>query len=63
MTGFVIGFGLGLVVGILWEEKTVGREHKPWSELTEKKRKIEIGIMVGLALLVVAGGMVLFSVR
>jgi len=46
--GYVIGFVIGLACGFLF-----GRKHKPWSELTEKEKKIMIGIIVGLAVLVI----------
>ena len=40
----------------------IGRKQKPWSELTEKEKKIRIGIIASLAILVVAIAVVLFVV-
>ena len=52
--GLVIGMGAGFIIG------RAGR--KPWSELTEKEKKIRIGIIAGLAILVVATAVVFFVV-
>jgi ABC-type antimicrobial peptide transport system permease subunit len=52
--GIIIGIGIGLFFG-----KTPS---KPWSELTEKEKKMRIAIMVTLAILVIAGVVVSFLV-
>ena len=38
-TGLAIGMGVGL---------TMGKKQKPWSELTEKEKKVRIAIMAAL---------------
>jgi len=44
--GLVIGMGSGFIIG------RAGR--KPWSELTKTEKRVRIGIIAGLAILVVA---------
>lgn len=56
-TGFVIGLVIGMAIGF-----AAGRKQKPWSELTEREKKIRIGTIAGLAILVVAGIVVFFLV-
>jgi len=46
--GYVIGLVFGLGCGFLF-----GIKYKPLSELTEKEKKIRIGIIVVLAVLVI----------
>jgi hypothetical protein len=57
-SGFVIGLAAGLSIGL-----AAGRKSKPWSELSEKEKKIRIGLMVGLGLAVLAGVVTLLVVR
>jgi hypothetical protein len=55
--GFAIGIAVGLGLGM-----TMGRKQRPWSELTEKERKVRIGIMAVLGVVVIAG-LVVFLAR
>jgi len=55
--GFATGIAVGLVIGI-----TAGRRQKPWSELTEREKKIRIGIITALGILVIAGIVALLMV-
>ena len=48
--GFAIGIAVGFVSGL-----AAGRKQKSWSELTEREKRIRMGIMGVLAALVVAG--------
>lgn len=48
--GFAIGIVTGLAIGLV-----AGRKQKPWSELTEKEKRIRIGIIATIAILVIAG--------
>ena len=54
--GFAIGIAVGLGLGM-----TMGRKQRPWSELTDRERKVRIGIMVALGLAVIAGFVVFLS--
>jgi len=45
----IIGIGIGLYFGL------ISKTQKPWSELTEKEKKMRIAIMFTLAILVIAG--------
>ena len=54
--GFAIGIAVGLGLGM-----TMGRKQRPWSELTDKEKKVRIGIMVALGIVVVAGLVVFLS--
>jgi len=54
--GFAIGIAVGLGLGM-----TMGRKQRPWSELTEKEKKVRIGIMVALGIAVVAGFVVFLA--
>lgn len=55
-TGFATGIAVGLAIGV-----AAGRKQRPWSELTEKEKKVRIGIMVALGLAVIAGFVVFLS--
>ena len=55
--GFAIGIAVGLGLGM-----TMGRKQRPWSELTEKEKKVRIGIMAVLGVAVIAG-LVVFLAR
>jgi hypothetical protein len=47
--GYVLGMATGLAIGLV-----VGRRQQPWSELTQKQKRIIIGsIAAGVVLLVV----------
>lgn len=52
----IIGIGIGLYFGL------ISKTQKPWSELTEKEKKMRIAIMFTLAILVIAGVVVSFLV-
>lgn len=56
--GFVIGMAIGFSAGF-----AAGRKQKPWSELTEKEKKIRIGMIVACAVALVAGVVAFFLVR
>ena len=58
MGNTLLGFVIGLSIGI-----AIGRRQKPFSELTAKEKKIKIGIMVGLGVLVVLGIVTLFLAK
>ena len=48
--GFAIGIAVGLAIGIV-----SGRRQKPWSELTEKEKRIRIGLIAAGVVLLVVG--------
>jgi len=48
--GFAIGIAVGLAIGIV-----SGRRQKSWSELTEKEKKIRIGLIAAGVVLLVVG--------
>lgn len=48
--GFAAGIAVGLVIGL-----TVGRKQKPWSELTEKEKKVRIWLIASGVILLAAG--------
>ena len=48
--GFAIGIAVGLAIGIV-----SGRRQKPWSELTEKEKRIRIGLIAAGVVLLAAG--------
>ena len=52
--GFAIGIAIGLGLGVV-----TGRKQKPWSELTEKEKKVRIAIIAALGVAVVASVIVL----
>jgi len=55
-TWLLIGFAVGLSCGI-----AIGRRQKPWSELTERERKIRIGLVAALSASAVAGVVVFLT--
>jgi len=55
--GFVIGLVIGMAIGF-----AAGRKQKPWSEFTKREKKIRIGILTALSILVIAGIVVFFLV-
>ena len=48
--GYAIGMVTGLAIGLI-----ATRKQKPWADLTEKEKKIRIGLMTTLGILVIAG--------
>jgi hypothetical protein len=48
--GYAIGIFTGLAIGL-----AVGRRQKPWSELTQKEKKIRIGLIAAGIVLLAAG--------
>lgn len=58
LTGYVIGMAIGFSIGF-----AAGRRQKPWSELTEKEKKMRIGMTIACAVMVVAGVVAFFLVR
>ena len=55
--GLVVGIGAGIAIGM-----SIGKKQKSWSELDRSEKKLRIGIIAGLSVLVVVG-LVLFLVR
>ncbi len=54
--GFAIGIAVGLGLGM-----TMGRKQRPWSELTDKEKKVRIVILAALGVAVVAGFVVFLA--
>ena len=48
--GFAAGIAVGLVIGL-----TAGRKQKPWSELTEKEKRLRVWLIAAGAVLLAAG--------
>ena len=48
--GYAIGIFTGLAIGFV-----VGRRQKPWSELTQKQKRIRIGLIAAGVVLLAAG--------
>jgi len=48
--GYAIGIFTGLAIGLV-----VGRRQKPWSELTQKEKRIRIGLIAAGVVLLAAG--------
>ena len=48
--GYLIGVATGLAIGFV-----VGRRQKPWSELTQKEKRIRIGLIAAGVVLLAAG--------
>ena len=48
--GYLIGVATGLAIGFV-----VARRQKPWSELTEKEKRIRIGLIAAGVVLLAAG--------
>ena len=55
--GYAIGMVTGLAIGLI-----ATRKQKPWDDLTEKEKKIRIGLMTTLGILVIAGIVALLEV-
>ena len=56
MEGYPIGFVIGLACGF-----AIGKQQKPWSEMTDTEKRIRRGLIVALAIGVVAGIVVYFQ--
>jgi hypothetical protein len=54
--GYAIGIFTGLAIGF-----AVGRRQKPWSELTQKEKRIRIGLIAAGVVLLAAGIVVLLT--
>jgi len=54
--GFATGIAVGLVIGLF-----AGRKQKPWSELTEKEKRLRIRL-IALGVVTLAAGIVVFLV-
>ena len=52
-TGIGVGFAIGLIVGRL------GAKQKSWSELSDRERKLRIGL-IALGVIALAAGIVVF---
>ena len=55
--GLAAGIGVGISIGI-----SIGIKQKPWSELTEKEKRIRIWLIGGGVILLAAGIVVAFLV-
>jgi hypothetical protein len=53
--GYVSGIVIGFVAGFI-----AGRKREPWSELTDKQRKVIIGLIAAGVVLLAAGIVVFF---
>jgi hypothetical protein len=54
--GYAIGIFTGLAIGL-----AVGRRQKPWSELTQKEKRIRIGL-IAAGVVLLAAGIVMFLI-
>jgi len=54
--GYAIGIFTGLAIGL-----AVGRRQKPWSELTQKEKRIRIGLIAAGVVLLAAGIVMLLT--
>jgi hypothetical protein len=54
--GYAIGIFTGLAIGL-----AVGRRQKPWSELTQKEKRIRIGLIAAGVVLLAAGMVMLLT--
>lgn len=55
--GLVVGIGAGIAIGM-----SIGKKQKSWSELNDSEKKLRIGIIAGLSVLVVIG-LIVFLLR
>jgi len=51
--GYLLGMASGLAIGLI-----AGRRQKPWSELTQKEKRIRIGLIAAGVVLLAAGAVV-----
>lgn len=56
--GFAAGIAVGLAIGLGF-----ARRRRPWFEMSEKERKIQIGLVAAGVILLAAGIVVFFLVR
>jgi hypothetical protein len=54
--GYAIGIFTGLAIGF-----AVGRRQKPWSELTQKEKRIRVGLIAAGVVLLAAGIVMLLT--
>ena len=54
--GFASGIAVGLAIGL-----SFARKRKPWSEMSEKEKKIQIGL-IGAGVVLLATGIVVFFI-
>jgi hypothetical protein len=52
--GIMIGFAIGINVGII-----LGKQQKPWSELTEKEKKFK-KLLIGVMSVILIIGVIVF---
>jgi len=55
--GFATGIAVGLAIGL------ATRRQKPWSELTDREKKVRKGLAVGLGIAVALGAVLLFVIK
>jgi len=48
--GFASGIAVGLVIGL-----SFARKRKPWAEMSEKEKKVQIGLIAAGVVLLAAG--------
>ena len=61
MSDWGIGYASGIVVGFV-AGYIAGRKRQPWSELTDRQRKIMIGLIAAGVVLLAAGIVMFFLV-
>ena len=62
MSDFVIGIPIGIAIGIAIGISigiAIGKEHKPWSELTEEEKRIR-KILIGIGCIFFILGVLVF---
>jgi hypothetical protein len=62
MSDYSVGFLLGLAVGFTGGI-AIARQSKPWSEMTERERRMRTGLIVAGAVALAAGIVTLFLVK
>ena len=55
--GYASGIFVGLVIGFL-----AGRKREPWAKLSDRQKKLTIGLIAAGVVLLAAGGVVFFLV-
>ena len=55
--GFATGIAVGLTIGLI-----TGRKQKPWSELTEKEKKLRVWLIAAGVVMLAAGIVTFFLV-
>jgi len=56
MNDWGVGYAIGIFTGL-----AVGRRQKPWSELTQKEKRIRIGLIAAGVVLLAAGIVMLLT--